>query len=277
MRTYAYSNLSRSWPRKFLTTQADGQVIVAKPTDSYATKFVLGEFSVHNRTGGVATLGIGGRFPIDLWSFGTWDDSEYAAGTVYASDTTDAQDAGTGDVALDTVGTNNDGFLIGCDVPFSIASLQISQASSAGTVWAMYYSIATLGTTFANNFTAITNPYVAPDFSATGERLLWFEPPTDWVKASAATAIVNRHGLTVPSQYLLLVKATTGPNANAGLMSLATLGITVLTVEDVADNSVLTNIGGVERALPPQCDAVCAAISVANSQNRVDINYRYSG
>jgi hypothetical protein len=277
MRSYAYSNLSKSWPTKFLTSQNDAQVIVTRPTDSYATKFILGEFSVHNRSGGAAVLGIGGRVPTNLWTFGFWTDANYVAGTVYADDTVDAQSAAAGDVNLDTVAANNDGFLIGCDVPFNIASLQISQASAATTVWAMYYSIATVGTGFSNNFTAITNAYVPPVFSATGEQLLWFEPPTDWVKASAATAIVNRHGLTVPSQYLLLVKSTTAPNATRGQMSLAILGRMVMTVEGVADNSVLTNIGGVELALPPQCDALCGAISVADSQNRCDVKYRYSG
>lgn len=40
---------------------------------------------------------------------------------------------------------------------------------------------------------------------------------------------------------------------------------------------ICAGLGGMEQALPPQCDALCAAISVANSQNRISINYRYSG
>lgn len=277
MRSFAYEPTSKSWPTKFLTNQNDSQVLATRPANSYGTRFVLGEFSVHNRSGGAAVVGIGGRIPTSLWSFGFWDDSAYAAGTVYADDTTDAQDAGTGDVNLDTVGTNDDGFVIGCDIPFSIASLQISQASASGTAWKLYYSITSAGDGFSSNFTEITNAYVAPDFSATGEKLIWFEPPTDWAQASAATAIANKHGLTVPSQYLLLVKSTTAPDTTRGAMSLATLGRMLMTTESVDDNSVLNNIGGVELALPPQCDAICAAISTANPQNRATISWRYSG
>ena len=277
MREFAYDHTSKSWDAKFLVSQADSKVLATRPQNSYGTRFVLGEFSVHNRSGGAAVVGIGGRIPVSLWSFGFWDDSAYAAGTVYADDTTDAQDAGTGDVNLDTVSTNDDGFVIGCDIPFSIASLNISQASASGTAWKLYYSIASAGDGFSSNFTEITNAYVAPDFSATGEKLIWFEPPTDWAKVAAATAVANKHGLTVPSQYLILVKSTTAPDTTRGAMSLATLGRMLMTTEAVADNSILNNIGGVEIPLPPQCDAICAAISVANSQNRASVNWRYAG
>ncbi len=274
---HTYDSTEKSWPSKFLVSQSDSLVLQARPSPSYGSRFAIGEFSVHNRSGGSAVLGIGGRLPVSLWTFGSWTEANYAAGTVYADDTTDAQDADSGDVNLDTVATNNDGFVIGCDVPFSIASLQITQASANGTVWAMYYSKESTGTGFSSNFTQITNPYVAPSFGTTGEQLIWFEPPTDWVKATSATAIVNRHGLTVPSQYLLVVKSTTAPDATRGQMSLAVLGRMRMTMEGVADNTVLNNIGGVELYLPPQCDALCAAISTANSQNRASVSWRYSG
>ena len=70
---------------------------------------------------------------------------------------------------------------------------------------------------------------------------------------------------------------TTAPNATAGLATSMVLGRMFFTKESLDDNVVLTNIGGMEQALPPQCDALCAAISVANSQNRISISYRYSG
>ncbi len=274
---YAYQPESKSWASKFLASQSNALVLATRPSNSQGTRFVIGEFSVHNRSGGAAVVGIGGRLPVSLWSFGFWDDSEYAAGTVYANDTTDAQDADTGDVNLDTVGTNNDGFVIGCDVPFNIASLHISQASANGTIWAAYYSIASAGTGFGSNFTQLSNLYVAPSFGSTGEQLLWFEPPVDWHKVGTSTAIVNRHGLTVPSQYLLVVKATTAPDTTRGQMSLAVLGRMFGSTENVADNGILNNIGGKEIYLPPQCDAICAAISTANSQNRADVKWCYAG
>lgn len=282
---YVYEPVSQAWPNKFLQSHADSQVLATRPSNSQGTHFVLSEFSVHNRSGGDAIVGIGGRIASSLWRFYTWDESEYAAGTVLTDDTTDAQDSGTGDVNLDTVSTNNDGFAIGCDMPFSLASLMISQASSAGTAWEVYYSVASTGTGFSSNFTQITNLYVAPSFGTTGEQLIWFEPPTDWHAVESSTAIVNRHGrsdrtvlgYTAPRQYLLVVKSATAPNSTRGQMTLATLGRMFFSTAGVTDTGILTNIGGSELHLPAGCDAIAAAISVAAQQSRVDIKYRYAG
>ena len=282
---YVYEPVSQAWPTKFLQSHANAQVLATRPPNSHGTHFVLSEFSVHNRSGGSAIVGIGGRIAASLWRFYTWDESEYAAGTVLTDDTTDAQDSGTGDVNLDTVSTNNDGFVIGCDMPFSIASFMISQASTASTAWQVYYSKASAGTGFPNNFTEITNLYVAPSFDSTGEQLIWFEPPTDWDQVKSDTAIVNRHGRSdrtvlghvAPPQYLLVVKSSTAPNSTQGQMTLATLGRMLFTTVGVADGGILTNIGGVEKPLPAGCDAIAAAISVASQQSRVDVSYRYSG
>ncbi len=282
---YTYEPVSQAWPTKFLPSHADTQVLATRPPQSHGTHFVLSEFSVHNRSGGAAIVGIGGRIASSLWRLYTWTDANYAAGTVLTDDTTDAQSTATGDVNLDTVGTNNDGVAIGCDMPFSVASLMISQASTAGTAWKVYYSIESTGTGFSNNFKEISNLYVAPDFSATGEQLIWFEPPTDWHAVKAGTAIVNRHGRSdrtvlgydAPAQYLLVVKATTAPNSTRGQMTLATLGRIIFTTVGVADGGILTNIGGVEKPLPAGCDAIAACISVASQQSRADVSYRYSG
>lgn len=285
MSGYVYETASKAWPTKFLQSHSDSQVLATRPPNSLGTHFVLGEFNVHNRSGGDAIVGIGGRIASSLWRFYTWTEANYAAGTALTDDTTDAQDSGTGDVNLDTVSTNNDGFAIGCDMPFSIASLMISQASTAGTVWQVYYSKASEGTGFSNNFTEITNLYVEPSFGSTGEQLIWFEPPTDWYQVKSDTAIINRHGrsdrtvlgYTAPPQYMLVVKSTTAPNSTRGQMTLATLGSMLFTTVGVTDGGILTNIGGVERHLPAGCDAIAAAISVAAQQSRADVPYRYAG
>ena len=276
---YNYQPESKAWATKFLTGQSDSLVLAPRPQNSFGSRFVIGEFSFHNRSGSPAVIGIGGRLPIALWSFGTWTEANYAAGVVYTDDSVDAKDADAGDVNLDTVSTANDGFVIGCEVPFNIASLMISQASASGTVWDVFYSVASSNTGFSNNFKSLTNLYVAPSFGAgnTGEQLIWFEPPLDWHKVTPSTAIVNRHGNTVPSQYLLVVKSSTAPDTTRGQLTLAVLGRMFQSTEGVADNNILNNIGGQEIALPPQCDAICAACSVANVQNRVDVKWRYAG
>lgn len=282
---FAYETESKAWATKFLTSHSDLLTLATIPSQSRGSHFVIGEYSIHNRAGETVVAGIGGRIRASCWKFYVWDDSEYAAASALVDDTTDAQDSGTGDVNLDTVGTNNDGFVIASDVPFNIASLVISQASTAGTVWQAYYSTESAGTGFSSNFTELTNFYVSPNFSATGEQLIWFDAPADWHRVLPATALVNRHGrsdqqvlgYTPSPQYLLVVKSTTAPNSARGQMSIATIGRMFHSTENVQDNDILHNIGGIDIHLPPACDAIAAAITTANPQNRVDCKWRYAG
>lgn len=287
MSNFAYETVSRAWATKFLSTHSDLLTLATRPSNSYGTRLVIGEFSVHNRSGSTAIVGVGGRLQADIWRAYFWDESEYAAGSVLIDETTDAQDTDTGDVNLATVGTSNDGFAFGCDVPFNLASILVSQTSNDGAAWEVYYSVASTGTGFSSNFQQIANAnlYVAPSFTSTGEQVIWFEPPVDWHPVDSSTAIVNRHGrsdrqvlgYTAPRQYLLVLKAATAPDTNRGQMTSAVLGRMMMTTEGVADADILTNIGGAEIFLPPQCDALAAAISVSNAQNRVDMKWRYSG
>ncbi|MDH5666554.1 MAG: hypothetical protein OEY86_00905 [Nitrospira sp.] len=287
MHGYRYESASKSWPSKFLYSNSDLITMGVRPSNSYGTHFVIGEFSVHNRSGSTVTAGVGGRIQPSLWRFYFWDESEYAAGSALIDDTTDAQSTAAGDVNLDTVGTNNDGFAIGCDAPFNIVSLNVSQISDASTVWAVYYSVVSAGTGFSNNFTALTNLHVAPSFGTgkTGEQLIWFDAPPDWHRVTSSSAIINRHGrsdkqalgYSAPGEYLLVVKSTTAPDTTRGQITQAMLGNIVMTQANVLTNQTLTNIGGAEIHLPAACDAVCAAISTANVQNRCDMKWRYSG
>jgi hypothetical protein len=157
-------------------------------------------------------------------------------------------------------------------------SIVVGTAASGGApVFSLHYSIESAGTGFSSNYGTITNPYVAPLFTSTGEQLIWFEPPADWAPVTSSTAIINRHGATVPNGYAILVKQTTAGTISPGLANIAVVGRTVFSHENVADNTNLNNIGGKEIPLPPQCDAICAAISTANSQNRATVLWRYAG
>ena len=84
-------------------------------------------------------------------------------------------------------------------------------------------------------------------------------------------------GYTPSPQYLLVVKSTTAPNSARGQMSIATIGRMFHSTENVQDNDILHNIGGIDIHLPPACDAIAAAITTANPQNRVDCKWRYAG
>jgi len=265
---------------KFMTTQDDGNILAERPSNSFLTQFVLGSASIQNRSGSAAIVGIGGRLPIGMWEAGQWDDSDYAAGTVFTDDTTDAQDAGTGDFVMDVVGTNNDGFAIASAVPFNIVSVIVSQASSASTAWSASYSKATEGTGFSSNYTTLSNMLVAPSFGSTGEQLLWFNCPQDWVKTSSTTTVANRHGAGIPDdKYVLVIKSTTAPNSTAGLATLLVLGRMYYPTEAVADNATFlrTEDEG-EFPILPQCDALCAAISdISTLGSRATATYRVKG
>lgn len=282
---FAYETESKAWGTKFLTSHSDLLTLATRPSNSQGTRFEIGEFSIHNRSTETVIVGIGGRIQASAWKFYTWDESEYAAGTVLTDDTTDAQSSTTGDVNLDTVATNGDGFVIASDVPFNIASIMVSQASATGTAWTVHYSVASAGTGFSSNFTTLTNFYVDPNFSATGEQLIWFDAPADWHRVLPATAIVNRHGrsnlsvlgYTPSPQYLLVVKSATAPATTRGQASIVTIGKMFLSTENILDNDILTNIGGLPIYLPAACDAIAAATTTANVQNRVDVKWRYSG
>ena len=271
---YAMDTSEISMPAKFMTTQNEGNRLKLFPSNTYFTKFCVESAEVHNRSGVSATCGFGGVLPLALWGAGQWDESDYVAGTVMDEDTTDAQDDGTNDFVLDVVGTNNDGFVIYSDVPFNIVSVIVGQASSAATVWAAYYSKPSTSTGFSSNYGTFSNMLVAPSFGTTGEKLIWFTPPSDWVKTSSTTAVVNRHGLGIPAdKYVLVVKSTTAPNSTAGLASKIVVGRMVYSTEAIPDNGVLSIVAPFE--LPSYLESMAAAISDVTAVNsRATATYR---
>ena len=58
MHGYRYESASKSWPSKFLSSNSDLITMGVRPTNSYGTHFVVGEFSVHNRSGSTVTAGV---------------------------------------------------------------------------------------------------------------------------------------------------------------------------------------------------------------------------
>ena len=100
------------------------------------------------------------------WAVGQWTE----ATQTFTDDTTDAQDAGTGDVPLATT-TDNDGHLLGAYGLFERVVYVISTAGSGGTYEYTYWDGAEWRT-----LTTLTTP----NFAATGTQTLSFVPPDDW-------------------------------------------------------------------------------------------------
>lgn len=257
-----YELISKSWPTKFLITQSDLLPMAVRNSNSQSNRFAVKDASIHNRSGSSAVVGLGGRFPVDLWKAGQWTDGT----TTFTDDTTDAQDAGTNDFAL-TSTTNNDGFIVLCKVPFNIIDIVVGVAAAGGApAFDLAYSIV------GGTWSTISNAYVHDVLSGTGENLIWFEPPMNWAVTEAG------HGTGIDTGYYgIRVRATTAPSGTAALATIMTIGRMLFTTEGVADNAILSVYGGEEFRLPPQCDALMAAISVANSQNRFTGLYKMVG
>ncbi len=265
---FQYDHVSKAIPAKFLTTQSAGNILATRPQvitpsgaseDVTAKRFAIAEMSIHNRSGSDAHCGIAVRLPVDLWVAGQWTHSS----TTFVDDTTDAQDAGTSDFAIGTT-TNNDGFAVFCDVPFNVMSVVIGTAASGGTPeWDLAYTVA------GGTWTTITNAFVSPSFTATGEQLVWWVGPQDWAVSESG------HGTDVPvGQYGIRIRATTAGSSAGGSATLLMLGYCIYPTEAISDNKValVTNEG--ETPLLPQGDALCAVISVVDNQNRADVKYR---
>lgn len=266
--TYLKTPVEAALVAKFMTTQSVGNLLATRPSNSFSTQFVLGSASVQNRSSNAAVVGVGGRMPVDLWEAGQWVD----ATTTYTADTTDAQDAGASDFALETL-TNNDGHIYLCQLPFNIISVIVGTASAGATpaVYEVSYSLA------GGTWSTLSNLLVAPLFTSTGEQLLWFTPPANW----AVTEAGHGTGITT-DRYGLRVRATTAPAGAglvAGLASLIVLGRMYYSTEAVADNATyLRTEDEAEFPIAPQLDGLCMAISDLTAvQSRATVTYRMKG
>jgi len=222
--------------------------------------------NLQNRSGGAAHVGLGVRIPTTLWKAGQWTN----ATTTYTDDTTDAQDVGANDFALETT-TDNDGFIVSSAVKFNAICLDIGTASVTGTpVRTLEYST---GTT---TWTAITNGIVMPVSGGhwtAAETLIWWIPPVDW------TVLAAGHGTGVSTgQYAIRVRSTTAPTGTAGLADSMSVHRIYWSLEGLADNNVYEiPLGGMYAPLELNGDALVAAFSTANVQNRVTALVRVRG
>lgn len=212
--------------------------------------YTLGYGRIHNRSSAVAVCGFGARVPNYMWTAGLWADGT----TTFTDDTTDWQDTDTGDFALGTAATNNDGFCIFSDIPFNAVSINVSTASSGGSqVGAVSYSLGT-----GSWSSSMANLFVQDGlatFYGTGENLIVFSQPANWGKTTGG------EGTGVPiGKYGIRVRATTAAT-NAALGTAGEVWNVYLPTEAVADNGVLEYYGSPELAMP-YADALAGFISV---------------
>lgn len=224
----------------------------------------LHEAVLNNRSGDVNTVGLAKQFDNDLWMAGQWDDSEEPS---LIDDTTDAQDAGADDFALQTT-TNNDGFVIQCRRPFDLISIDISTAESGGSPAAEVAYWGTGGWTTISN----SNLIVAPDFSGTGEVLIAFSQPLDMDVLAAGDDAVDTDELTA-GYYAVRVRYTTAPSSTAALASAIRVGKLIDFKEALADNDLL-NIVPAEGLLLNGGESIVPVFATASALNSASIKYK---
>lgn len=152
---------------------------------------------------------IGGRLANALWGAGQWVQLNVPAVT---DDTTDAQDAGADDFALQTL-VNNDGFVAWATRPFNalVADVSTSAAAAAGYVSEFTYWN---GTVYSDLEPFMV--HVTPDATLfvtaappTEEMMLWRIPP-DWTP----TGSTGQDGIP-PDRYAIRYRATNAPDTAA--------------------------------------------------------------
>ena len=219
----------------------------------------MGNFALWNSSGGTIVVAIGVRIPNVLWGAGQWVD---AAATPYTDDTTDAQDAGANDFAMETT-TNNDGIVIHSRVSFNLVSYDIGTAGDAATRAARYSNVTGTG------WTAIGTNLLLDTLEATGERLHFFHTPPDW----GTTQAPNLSG--IPSgRYALNLRATTAPAATVALADSLSIYRMYFINEALANNAFYTrDFGSMEAVMSPG-DALVAFFGTADNLNAVSAMVR---
>ena len=217
----------------------------------------LGYFRLTNRAAGAANVGIGVRIPNHYWSAGQWVD----ATTTYTDDTTDAQDVGTSDFALETT-TVNDGFMIASQVQFNAMLIDIGTASVDAVSVARAARYSNAAGTGWSTLTTLVHTAAAVNYSTSTETVIAWNVPTDW------GVHVSGLGTGTPvGQYLVNVRATDAPTT-AGIANSITL-YRIYFIESVsADASLELNLSPSELWMP-YGDALVAFFATADAENSV--------
>jgi hypothetical protein len=287
----AYALVERSWPWRlrgpgnaqsatngllfpgptYRQNQVGGTTPITQTTPGPGIE--IGYFSLHNRSGTTTFAGMAVRIPNGLWQAGQWTD----ASTTFTDDTADAQSAAGNDFPIETT-TNNDGFVITCQVPFNAVSLDIGSANGgAGATRVMLRSnrAGTAWTTMAANELYVTLPAVTlvTGTTAANEGLIVWDVPEDWGTTTSAAI-----GTGVPlGQFAVNMRSTTAPTAAASALSLSIYRVYWVT-EALADNGTFEFAPGAMGAyFAPEGDALVPMMASADGGNRVTVLVRPRG
>lgn len=264
---------TRQNPYKWLGAQTSAQNVVpasagfAPATTGYNKRLVLEYAELQNRNTGTLNAALVGLLPDAMWHLGTLA----AADGAYTDDTTDAQDAGAGDVPLEAkTGNANSGFMIGASMPWGAASLNVGTAGIGSSQEHTYKywdgaSWATLTPVL------IAGPTAAGELWASGENVLLFDPPVDWAVGGTPTATVPQ------TEYNVQVVMTVDGSTDA-LLTRAFVGVVLFSSKTIAAAPGSYSVGpGSEIELPGYIVGVNGAFSTITIPNKVTLIGRFTG
>ncbi len=189
-------------------------------------------FEVHNRSGGVNTVGIGFRYQNSIWRAGTWDNSLDTFARTAAFQERTAQQLGP--ATLD----DNDGIVILSRRKFNWASMNVTVASvhSADTIAEVRYSNETgdgWNTVAANQ--ALDDDFTFTGELATGEAIFAWAGARDWGKSSGlATGIPDGY-------YAWNIRFTTSPDTTDPVVTGIEIGTMKFSGENLVDDGFFEN------------------------------------
>lgn len=163
-------------------------------------RLVLSECSATNNTGSALLVGCGRRYSNDDWSWFQIVDADTPDAT---GDTTDAKDAGAGDITLFTTVANG-GHLVCSDRKFSGWGTEISQGQTGSPVYAYSYYNGSTEVSLTGYEAILPATYTA------GDRVQFWNIPSDWARGTIAAVggpsdryCIKALSTTAPSQAVL--------------------------------------------------------------------------
>jgi len=239
----------------------NAQAIALAPVRRYLITFRICALYLLNRSGSTVVMGIGVRYATSTWAAG-----QVTAAGVYTDDTTDAQSATAADFPLHTRTDSGSGFLLSADERFNIVALIQSAAGDQTTptqvieYWngAAWTDLA--ATCFIND---------ALDANSTGEKIICFPMPFDWVVGGSGTGVPA-------SRYNLRIRQTTG---GAGSANPVATQVFIGFVKALIPGLVDGNFGGLIRehplTYPASGDALFPLSSVASANNYLEVDVQW--
>ena len=214
-----------------------------------------------NRAGSAAMVGLGVRYATSAWVGGA-----ITSANAYTDDTSDLQNATTGDAVLyQRAGGNGNGLLLGALDRFNTLGLILSTAGDqTSPVTAIAYWN---GTTWVDWTGAIF--WQEPLLTGLGEKLLAWLEPSDWVKGGS--------GANIPQTMynLKLIFSVSGAGTIDPLVSQLFLGQSHCQVEPLGNLAQSSILQGPGARFSPYGEALFPLFSVPSPANMVEVKLRW--